>query len=154
MLDKYFQAETELLTEQCLDEIETLDDWKTERESYRTQLLEMLGLDPFPARTPLSPVITGSMEHEGLIVERLHFQSLPGPICHRQSLSTGETRRAATSDSLCLRSRWRQKEWGQPRKQNPLPAPRGLVRAARLRLPDDRHDSARRDRRHPPWYLS
>ncbi len=78
MLDKYFQAETELLTEQCLDEIETLDDWKTERESYRTQLLEMLGLDPFPARTPLSPVITGSMEHEGLIVERLHFQSLPG----------------------------------------------------------------------------
>jgi cephalosporin-C deacetylase-like acetyl esterase len=37
----------------------------------------MLGLDPFPEKTDLRPVITGKVEHEEFTVEKLHFQSRP-----------------------------------------------------------------------------
>lgn len=76
-LSEYFRSETAKLAEQSLAGIETLDDWKAEREIYRSQLLEMLGLDPFPEKTDLKPVITGTLEHEEFTVEKLHFQSRP-----------------------------------------------------------------------------
>jgi hypothetical protein len=65
----YFLKETERLTDNCFSEVATLADWTTRRPMYRRQLLEMLGLDPFPQRTPLKPVVTGTIEHEQLIVE-------------------------------------------------------------------------------------
>ena len=78
LIAEYFEHETERLTEACLDDIETLDDWTQRRDEYRRQLAEMLGLDPWPERTPLEPVVTGSVQRDGVIVEKLHFQSLPG----------------------------------------------------------------------------
>jgi dienelactone hydrolase len=77
-LAEYFRAETAKLQSQCLRGIKTLDDWKAKREIYHRQLLEMLGLDPFPAKSPLQPVVTGVTDHEQFTVERLHFQSMPG----------------------------------------------------------------------------
>ena len=38
----------------------------------------MLGLDPLPEKTDLKPVITGRVEHDEFVVEKLHFQSRPG----------------------------------------------------------------------------
>ena len=38
----------------------------------------MLGLDPMPPRTDLKATKTGEFEHEGIIVENMHFQSMPG----------------------------------------------------------------------------
>ncbi|HLB74982.1 MAG TPA: alpha/beta hydrolase family protein, partial [Sedimentisphaerales bacterium] len=76
-LSEYFRSETAKLAEQALAGIETLDDWKAKREIYRSQLLEMLGLDPFPEKTDLKPVITGTVEHDEFTVEKLHFQSRP-----------------------------------------------------------------------------
>ena len=78
MIDAYFRAETARLAENCLKEIQTLDDWKRHRARYREELFEMLGLSPRPKRTPLNPVITGRVEHEQFTVENLHFQSRPG----------------------------------------------------------------------------
>lgn len=78
LLAEYFRAETEALTEACLNEIKTLEDWESRRDAYRQQLLEMLGLDPLPEPTPLSPVVTGTVQHQDVVVENLHFQSLPG----------------------------------------------------------------------------
>ena len=77
MLANYFRAETAKLSGACLSDIRTLDDWNSRRETYRQQLLEMLGLSPFPSRTDLKPVITGTIEQDQFIVENLHFQSLP-----------------------------------------------------------------------------
>ncbi len=77
-LAAYFQAETAKLQSQCLSDIKSLDDWKAKRVVYRQQLLEMLGLDPFPAKTPLEAVVTGTVEHDQFTVENLHFQSMPG----------------------------------------------------------------------------
>ena len=78
MIAKYFHAETARLRENCLADIESLDQWQTRREIYRNQLLDMLGLDPLPARTELKTEVTGRTEHEDFFVERLHFQSMPG----------------------------------------------------------------------------
>ena len=44
----------------------------------RGQLQRMLGLDPWPERTPLHPVTTGRVEGDGYTVEKFHFQPLPG----------------------------------------------------------------------------
>ncbi|MHC4544665.1 MAG: alpha/beta hydrolase family protein, partial [Planctomycetota bacterium] len=78
MLAEYFRAETAKLRDQCLDDIKTLDDWKSKREVYRKQLFEMLGLDPLPEKTDLKPVITGKIEHDEFTVEKIYYQSRPG----------------------------------------------------------------------------
>src|SRR3954469_1238045 len=78
MLADYFAAETKKLQDNCLAEIKTLDDWKAHRDEYRRQLREMLGLDPLPEKTDLKPVVTGRLEHDEFVVEKLHFQSRPG----------------------------------------------------------------------------
>jgi len=77
-LAAYFQAETARLQNQCLAGVKTLEDWQARRVVYRQQLLELLGLDPFPENTPLDPVVTGTVDHERFTVENLYFQSLPG----------------------------------------------------------------------------
>ena len=40
--------------------------------------MEMLGLWPEPKKTPLNAKITGSFTHQGVIIDNLHFQSIPG----------------------------------------------------------------------------
>ncbi|MBN1362213.1 MAG: acetylxylan esterase [Sedimentisphaerales bacterium] len=77
-LAQYFQAETERLADRCLTDVATLEDWQAKRALCRARLLEMLGLDPLPEKTPLKPVVTGTIEREDFTVERLHFQSRPG----------------------------------------------------------------------------
>ncbi|MGE0756716.1 MAG: alpha/beta hydrolase family protein [Pirellulaceae bacterium] len=78
MIAAYFQAETDKLAERCLAQEKTLEEWKAHRQRYHQQLLEMLGLDPFPPRTDLQATITGTVDHEEFRVEKLHFQSRPG----------------------------------------------------------------------------
>lgn len=77
-LKQYFLTETTTLSDRCLADIRTLDDWSSQRVAFRRQYQEMLGLLPFPERTDLKPVITGKLEHEEFTVEKLHFQALPG----------------------------------------------------------------------------
>ncbi|MDA7492782.1 acetylxylan esterase [bacterium] len=74
----YFANQTAEITNQTFAEINSLSDWTDRRDQYQDQLLEMLGLDPFPERTPLNARITGSVENNGVIAERIHFQSRPG----------------------------------------------------------------------------
>ena len=74
----YFAKQTAEITDQTFAEINSLRDWTDRRDQYRDQLLEMLGLDPFPERTRLNARITGSVENDGVIAERIHFQSRPG----------------------------------------------------------------------------
>ena len=78
VMAEYLRAETARLTQDCLDEVTTLEDWTSRRDEYRQQLLEMLGLDPLPEKTDLKPVVTGKVEHDEFTVEKLHFQSRPG----------------------------------------------------------------------------
>lgn len=56
----------------------TKESWPEHKETWRNELRQMLGLDPWPERGALSPVITGQVERAGIVVEKLHFQSSPG----------------------------------------------------------------------------
>lgn len=52
--------------------------WPAEQEQMRDELRTMLGLNPWPARGDLKPVITGKVPGDGYTVEKLEFQSSPG----------------------------------------------------------------------------
>jgi dienelactone hydrolase len=78
LLAEYFRRETAAVGAACLADIDTLEDWQARRGPARRELLDMLGLDPLPEKTPLAAVVTGTIACEGFTVERLHFQSLPG----------------------------------------------------------------------------
>ncbi len=66
------------MSARCLDDIRTLDDWQKERAELRHQLLDMLGLDPLPGRTPLKAQITGRLDRGAYGIEKIVFQSRPG----------------------------------------------------------------------------
>ncbi|MCL4177899.1 MAG: acetylxylan esterase [Verrucomicrobia bacterium] len=66
------------MSARCLNEVDSLASWQGRRAELRRQLLEMLGLDPLPVRTPLKFEITGRLERAGYAIEKVVYQSLPG----------------------------------------------------------------------------
>ena len=77
-LSEYFRLETERIATNAFAGIETRADWVTRQPVLREQLLDMLGLWPMPERTDLKATVTGTLERENVVVERIHFESLPG----------------------------------------------------------------------------
>jgi dienelactone hydrolase len=74
----YLSQEARRLDEQFLDGIATKADWEKRRPLLHRQYMEMLGLWPMPARTPLEPKVTGVIDRaEGFRIEKVHFQSRP-----------------------------------------------------------------------------
>ena len=78
MMAEYFAAETARINAAPLAGVKSLEDWEAKRTKYREQLYEMLGLSPLPERTDLRVTQTGTIERDGVVVEKLHFQSSPG----------------------------------------------------------------------------
>lgn len=78
MIAAYFKAETAKIADSSLQDIQTIDDWNRSKATRRQQLFEMLGLDPFPNKTPLEATVTKTTEHDDFVVENVHFQSRPG----------------------------------------------------------------------------
>jgi dienelactone hydrolase len=52
--------------------------WKATQSRRREMWREMLGLSPLPPRTPLAATVTGVLERGDYVVEKIHFQSMPG----------------------------------------------------------------------------
>jgi dienelactone hydrolase len=77
LLADYFRAETRALAARSLADVKTLEDWTARREGERRKLQEMLGLLPWPEKTPLRPVVTGTVDHPDITIEKLYFQSRP-----------------------------------------------------------------------------
>ncbi len=78
-LAAYFEAEVSQLEQQNeLTRFKSLEEWQEAKPALREQLFDMLGLSPRPAKTPLEPVIEGTVDEAEFVVERVHFQSLPG----------------------------------------------------------------------------
>lgn len=87
---KYYQAKTphtyHLLMETALEQLEarnakvakikTPSDWKNYRTELHRNLKKSLG--EFPAKTPLNPKVTSSVESDGILVENILFESMPG----------------------------------------------------------------------------
>ena len=77
-MKRYFERQVVDLESGCLAEVRSLGDWESKREEHRRQLFDMLGLWPLPPRVDLKSVVTGRLEQEGFVVEKLQFQSMPG----------------------------------------------------------------------------
>ncbi|MGL4550134.1 MAG: alpha/beta hydrolase family protein [Gemmataceae bacterium] len=56
----------------------TLDGWNAKLPGLRREYLDMLGLWPLPPRTPLKAAVTGTLTHDAVVIEKLHYQSRPG----------------------------------------------------------------------------
>ncbi len=54
------------------------EQWESLLAERRRQWLQMLGLDPLPERTPLEATVTGQLDRGDYVVEKVHFQSIPG----------------------------------------------------------------------------
>ena len=78
MFEKYLAHEVAGLRDRFLNGAGTLTEWKAKRAQLRTEFLDMIGLQPLPEKTPLNATITGSIEREDFVVEKLHYQSRPG----------------------------------------------------------------------------
>lgn len=79
MLDKYMQQQTQDIEEKGgLKHIQTAEDWQAKAPQYRQELAEMLGLYPAPEKTPLHPTKTGEVKGDGYVIEKMHFQAVPG----------------------------------------------------------------------------
>jgi cephalosporin-C deacetylase-like acetyl esterase len=77
-MDNFLKAEAVRLDSKFLDGITNREQFEARRPELRQQYLEMLGLWPWPERTPLEAKVTGTIEREeGFRVEKLHFQSRP-----------------------------------------------------------------------------
>ncbi len=53
-------------------------EWEETLSTRREQWREMLGLSPLPERTPLHATVTGTLDRGDYVVEKVHFQCLPG----------------------------------------------------------------------------
>ncbi len=78
MIDKYLAGLAKDLSGRFLDGAKTREEWEKKLPRLRHEYLDMLGLDPLPEKTPLKVTVTGTLEHEGVVIEKLHYQSKPG----------------------------------------------------------------------------
>jgi len=78
MLAKYLEQRTVQVEESFLEKVENKEEWNKHKDEYRKRLGYMLGLSPDRPRTDLKATITGTLEGDGFIVEKLHYQSSPG----------------------------------------------------------------------------
>jgi len=78
MLEDYLEQRTVQIEESFLGEVGSKEDWNKHKEIHREQLRYMLGLSPDRPRTDLKATVTGKLQGDGFIVEKLHYQSSPG----------------------------------------------------------------------------
>src|SRR5436190_13861532 len=78
MIEKYLAAETDKLSQKFMDGAKSLDEWKQKRPRLYQEYMDMLGLWPIPEKTALKATVTGTLERQGVVIEKIHFQSKPG----------------------------------------------------------------------------
>ncbi len=69
--------EARRITGQTAAEIASRESWEKVRDVRRREMRDMLGLDPWPARTPLNLRITGRIDKPDYTIEKIAFESLP-----------------------------------------------------------------------------
>lgn len=76
--DRYFARRVAELSTADWQSGITRENWPAAQAKMRGELQHMLGLDPWPARGALNPKVTGTVQGDGYLIEKLHFESLPG----------------------------------------------------------------------------
>ncbi len=65
------------ITRKAASEVASKETWEAVRDNRRLEMREMLGLSPWPERTPLHLEITGKLDRGGYSVEKIAYESLP-----------------------------------------------------------------------------
>ncbi len=78
LFKKNLELRGEAITRDQFQGLDSLEDWKRRRPEIHRQFMDMLGLEPLPARTPLNTRITGEFQREGYRVQNIVFESMPG----------------------------------------------------------------------------
>jgi dienelactone hydrolase len=78
MIHAYLKAEVERIGKTFMGGAATKAEWEAKRPRLKAEFLDMLGLHPLPEKTPLKAVVTGTLDHAGVVIEKVHFQSRPG----------------------------------------------------------------------------
>jgi cephalosporin-C deacetylase-like acetyl esterase len=69
------------ITENALSDINTLPNWKKQKDQRYDEFIEMMSLQDMPlegGRPDLNIQITGTIQKEGYRIEKLYYESLPG----------------------------------------------------------------------------
>jgi dienelactone hydrolase len=78
MIEKYFRAKVKAIADDPLKGITSKAEWEERRPELRKQFLAMMGLDPLPEKAKLNAKVTGTVQGEGFVVEKVVFESRPG----------------------------------------------------------------------------
>ncbi|MCP5113446.1 MAG: hypothetical protein GY953_21645, partial [bacterium] len=65
------------ITDRAAAEVQSAATWEKHRAQRLDQMRDMLGLLPWPERTPLNVQQTGTLSGDGYTIEKLAFESLP-----------------------------------------------------------------------------
>ncbi|MDD2239413.1 MAG: acetylxylan esterase [Kiritimatiellae bacterium] len=76
--ERLLVREGEWLSDHGLADVLTREDWRRRQPISRQRLRWMLGLDPWPERTPLKATITGTIKQADCRIEKVVFESRPG----------------------------------------------------------------------------
>jgi len=74
---KRLETQARQITDNAIGEIESRSTWEPLREQRTREMREMLGLLPFPEKTPLNIQITGTIDRPEYTIEKIAFESLP-----------------------------------------------------------------------------
>ncbi|MEX2368393.1 MAG: hypothetical protein WD510_02710 [Balneolaceae bacterium] len=75
----YFtEAEGEAFLEEVKQKYTTAGEWEQRANRIRTQILKGTGLEVFPEKTPLNPILGEERIYDGYKVQNVAFESLPG----------------------------------------------------------------------------
>ncbi|HWR52022.1 MAG TPA: acetylxylan esterase [Bryobacteraceae bacterium] len=74
---EYLTRAARSITDRAAGEVVSVQNWERLRSRRLEEMRDMLGLLPWPARTPLNVRITGTLDKGSYTVEKLAFESLP-----------------------------------------------------------------------------
>src|SRR5262249_21907565 len=79
VMEKYLAHEAARMSQNFFGGVRTLRENEVLNTTWlKQEFPEMVGLWPLPEKTPLKATVTGTIEREAFVVEKLHFQSRPG----------------------------------------------------------------------------
>lgn len=71
-------AQGKAVLDLVIQQTPTLDAWKARSAFNRKHIQQGLGLDPYPKRTPLNPIVREKRTYDGYTVENVALESIPG----------------------------------------------------------------------------
>ncbi len=73
----YLERTARAITDRAAEEIRSPETWEKLRAQRQEEMRDMLGLLPWPERTPLNVRITGKLDKRDYTIEKIAFESIP-----------------------------------------------------------------------------